>query len=150
MCPPARSPRAHHVRRQRPGVRARRTALRRGPRTGHPAPGFGCPWISRYSRGPRAPSPGRGPGPRTRRSTGPSRPPRPHSRALVEWLLLGADHLVGLVPFPGEEKRVARPRLVQCRGDRLTAIGNPEMTGAAHAGLDVVDDGIGIFGAGIV
>src|SRR3954451_22034517 len=74
----------------------------------------------------------------------------PHDLTLVKVQLLRADDLVGLMAFTGEEQRVRRSSLMQSGVNRREAIGYPEVRSAIHPSLDVVDNGIRVFGAGIV
>src|SRR5882724_4968610 len=67
--------------------------------------------------------------------------------ALVERDLLGPQHLVGLVALAGKQEGVTRAGLVEGRVNGGQTVHDPEMRHAAHALLDIVDDGAGILGA---
>src|SRR2546422_1080876 len=69
-----------------------------------------------------------------------ARPQLPHHLPLVERALLGADHLIGLVPFPGEEHGVVALREAQRERDRRAAIGDAVMRRGPHSGLNLVED----------
>src|SRR5207245_6618032 len=74
----------------------------------------------------------------------------PHNLALVEVLLLGADDLIRLVPFAGEEDRVLRAGEPERQGDGAAPIWLAVVRLGAHPNFDLVEDPFGVFRALIV
>ena len=72
-----------------------------------------------------------------------------HDLPLIEIDLFGADDLIGLMALAGEKDRVAAPpRSAPLNGGQ--PICDPQVGHASHSLLDIIDDGVGIFGAGVV
>src|SRR5215470_14448864 len=77
----------------------------------------------------------------------------PRHIAVVERQHLAADDLVGLVPFAGDDDRVARARPRERRADRSVAIGHAGVALAPYvrrAGGDLGDNRLGILGTRVV
>src|SRR5256885_288500 len=74
----------------------------------------------------------------------------PHNLALVEMLLLGADDLIRLVPFAGEEDRVLGAGEPQRHRDGATPIWLAVVRLGAHPRFDLVENALGILRPRIV
>ena len=75
-----------------------------------------------------------------------------HHLPLVERQRLGADHLIGLVSLAREHHHVAGAGVVERVGDGLAAAfqHGKRRRAVRHAGEDLVQNGVGVFRAGII
>src|SRR5204863_5652635 len=94
------------------------------------------------------------PSPSDRQTVRPSdhsvRPQAAHHFALVERLLGGADDLIRLMPFSGEQDRVPLTRELERLTDRGAAIDDAIVLTTRHPGFDVVMNLLWILGARVV
>src|SRR5438445_646291 len=79
-----------------------------------------------------------------------ARPQLPHDLALVERALLGADHLIRLVPLAGEKDRIVAVREAEGERDRGAAIADAVMGRGPHTGLHIIEDVLRVLAPRIV